>query len=137
MIETEKKKEIEDEVRLKVDQELRGDIEALQAALDRDKGFRGKKSKKSPKRVKRSGKKSKKKKEKDLTPDRTFESLFEELVINNVIRLYPTVKLDEFKGEKSFANFDLREKDKDTMPAMSKLLIWNVLYFLISKKLLS
>ena len=40
---------------------------------------------------KKGSKKGKKKKDKDLTPDRTTESLFEELVMNNVIKPYPQV----------------------------------------------
>ena len=36
-------------------------------------------------------KKGKKKKDKDLTPDRTTESLFEELVMNNVIKPHKNV----------------------------------------------
>lgn len=74
----------------------------LQAALDRDRAGKGKKPKKPQKKARRGGKKSKKKKEKDLTPDRTLESLFEELVCNGIIRSYPKYRLDEFKGEKSF-----------------------------------
>ena len=45
---------------------------------------------------KKGSKKGKKKKDKDLTPDRTTESLFEELVMNNVIKPYPQVKLSVF-----------------------------------------
>lgn len=95
-----------------------GDIEALQAALDRDKGFKGKRAKKVQKRVRRSGKKNKKKKEKDLTPDRTTESLFEELLTQGIIKLHREVSLDEFKGEKSFANYDLHDKEKDPLPTL-------------------
>lgn len=54
--------------------------------MDRDRGTKSRKPKKASK--KRGGKKSKKKKEKDLTPDRTTESLFEELVANGIIRKY-------------------------------------------------
>lgn len=95
-----------------------GDIEALQLALDRDKGFKGKRAKKPQKRVRRSGKKNKRKKEKDLTPDRTTESLFEELLTQGIIKLYHEVSLNEFKGEKSFANHDLRMKEKDPLPTL-------------------
>ncbi|XP_011142769.1 dynein regulatory complex protein 11 [Harpegnathos saltator] len=118
MIEADKTREVEDEVRVGVDQTIRGDIEALQAALDRDKGFKGKRAKKLQKRVRRSGKKNKRKKEKDLTPDRTTESLFEELLTQGIIKLNQEVLLDEFKGEKSFANYDLREKEKDPLPTL-------------------
>ena len=60
-------------------------------AVERDKGKKGKISKKR-KKGKKGSKKGKKKKDKDLTPDRTTESLFEELVMNNVIKPYPQVK---------------------------------------------
>lgn len=97
------------------------DIEALQAAVDRDRGHKGKRGKKSQKRVRRSGKKNKRKKEKDLTPDRTTESLFEELLTNGIIKLHPEVRLEQYKAEKSYGNFDLREKGKDPLPALGKL----------------
>ncbi|XP_029162150.1 dynein regulatory complex protein 11 isoform X4 [Nylanderia fulva] len=119
MIEAEKTREVEDEVRTVVDQAIRNDIEALQAALDRDRGFKGKRAKKPQKRLRRSGKKNKRKKEKDLTPDRTTESLFEELLTQGIIKLHREVSLDEFKGEKSFANYDLRMKEKDPLPALA------------------
>ncbi|KYN15124.1 IQ and AAA domain-containing protein 1 [Trachymyrmex cornetzi] len=121
MIEAEKTREIEDEVRLVVDQTMRGDIEALQLALDRDKGLKGKRAKKPQKRIRRSGKKNKRKKEKDLTPDRTTESLFEELLIQGIIKLHREVSLNEFKGEKSFANHDLRMKEKDPLPTLGDI----------------
>ena len=64
-------------------------------AVERDKGKKGKISKKR-KKGKKGSKKGKKKKDKDLTPDRTTESLFEELVMNNVIKPYPKVKICSF-----------------------------------------
>ncbi|XP_011695796.1 PREDICTED: IQ and AAA domain-containing protein 1 [Wasmannia auropunctata] len=121
IIEAEKTREIENEVRTVVDQAMRGDIEALQLALDRDKGLKGKRAKKPQKRVRRSGKKNKRKKEKDLTPDRTTESLFEELLTQGIIKLHREVSLDEFKGEKSFANHDLRAKEKDPFPTLGDI----------------
>ncbi|XP_076288357.1 dynein regulatory complex protein 11 isoform X3 [Lasioglossum baleicum] len=121
MIEKEKTQEVEHEVRVVVDQALRGDIEALQNALDRDKGLKGKRGKKAQKRVRRSGKKNKKRKEKDLTPDRTTESLFEELLTQGIIKLHPEVALSDFKGEKSFTNSSLREKGKDPLPAIGDI----------------
>ena len=59
-------------------------------AVERDKGKKGKISKKR-KKGKKGQKKGKKKKDKDLTPDRTTESLFEELVVNGIIKSYPKV----------------------------------------------
>lgn len=98
---------------------LRQELERLQAALDRDRARKGKKGKKaSKKKGRRGGKKGKKKKERDLTPDRTLESLFEELVANGIIRKYPETPLSAFKGERSFGNFALRQQGKDPLPSL-------------------
>ncbi|XP_015436348.1 PREDICTED: IQ and AAA domain-containing protein 1 [Dufourea novaeangliae] len=121
IIENDKTKEVEHEVRATVDQALRGDIEALQNALDRDRGFKGKRSKKAQKRIRRSGKKNKKRKEKDLTPDRTTESLFEELLTQGIIKLHREISLSDFKGEKSFTNNSLRENGKDPLPTIGDI----------------
>lgn len=80
---------------------MRHELELLQAALDRDRAVRGKKSKKNSK-TRRSGKKNKKKREKDLTPDRTTESLFEELVANGIIRKYPETWLRQYLGDRAY-----------------------------------
>jgi hypothetical protein len=60
-------------------------------AVERDKGKKGKISKKR-KKGKKGSKKGKKKKDKDLTPDRTTESLFEEMILNGIIKQYPKVR---------------------------------------------
>lgn len=103
MIYSSKYGELEQEIRNVIDDLLRQELMQLQLALDRDRAQRGKKSKKSAKKSRRSGKKSKKKKEKDLTPDRTTESLFEELVINGIIRKYPKRQLTSFFGDRAYA----------------------------------
>lgn len=103
MIYTDKYAEAEWELRTIIDEMMRQELEMLQAALERDKTQKGKKSKKSTKKARRSGKKSKKKKEKDLTPDRTTESLFEELVTNGIIRKIPETRLSSFLGDRSYA----------------------------------
>ncbi|XP_055852263.1 dynein regulatory complex protein 11 [Episyrphus balteatus] len=95
MIYAEKYAEVELEFRKIVDELMRQELDLLQTAV-------GKKAKKSSKKTRRSGKKSKKKKEKDLTPDRTTESLFEELVTNGIIRKYPDTPLSAFLGDKSY-----------------------------------
>lgn len=102
MVFQEKYLEVEGELRKVVDDLMRQELELLQAALDRDRATKGKKAKKSSKKARRSGKKSKKKKEKDLTPDRTTESLFEELVINGIIKRYPETPLKAFLGDRSY-----------------------------------
>lgn len=103
MIYTSKYSEVEGELRKVVDDMMRQELELLQAAFDRDRAQKGKKSKKGAKKARRSGKKSKKKKEKDLTPDRTTESLFEELVTNGIIKKYPETPLRSFLGDRAYA----------------------------------
>ncbi|XP_006618831.1 dynein regulatory complex protein 11 isoform X2 [Apis dorsata] len=121
IIENETINKVENEVRITVDQALRGDIEALQNALDRDKGFKGKRLKRSQKRIRRSTKKNKKRKEKDLTPDRTTESLFEELLTQGIIKLHKEIPLNDFKGEKSFLNYNLKEKKIESLPTFGDI----------------
>lgn len=94
---------VELEIRKVVDDMMRQELEILQAALDRDRAQKGKKAKKSTKKTRRSGKKGKKKKEKDLTPDRTTESLFEELVTNGIIKKCPQIPLKSYLGDRAYA----------------------------------
>ncbi|XP_024085747.1 IQ and AAA domain-containing protein 1 [Cimex lectularius] len=122
LIKKEKKAEVEAELRKIVDDQLRAELEALQAALDRDRARKGKKAKKAAKKKsRRGGKKGKKKKEKDLTPDRTTESLFEELVTHGIIRKYPEVSISSFLGERSYANHELRSRGLDPLPSLGDI----------------
>lgn len=90
--------------------------------MDRDRAKKGKKGKKSSKKKgRRGGKKGKKKKEKDLTPDRTLESLFEELVTNGIIRKYPETLLSSFKGERAITAAELRFQGKDPLPTLGDI----------------
>lgn len=86
-------------------------------AAERDKGKRGKISKKRKKGKKKASKKGKKKKDKDLTPDRTTESLFEEMVLNGIIKQYPKVQLAEYLGDVNYIGGMLKKKEgKDPVP---------------------
>ncbi|KAI8424812.1 hypothetical protein MSG28_006744 [Choristoneura fumiferana] len=121
MIEREKMVKIEQEIRNIVDELMRSELEQLQAAFDRDRAHKGKKAKKPQKKARRGGKKSKKKKEKDLTPDRTTESLFEELVSNGIIRPYPLMKIDDYVGEKSFVGAEWRKEGREPMQCLGDI----------------
>ena len=79
-------------------------------AFERDKGRKGKISKKRKKGKKKVGKKGKKKKEKDLTPDRSTESLYEELVVNGIIRPFPNVPLSDFIGDINMVASEVKKK---------------------------
>ena len=95
--------------------------------MERDKGKKGKISKKR-KKGKKGSKKGKKKKDKDLTPDRTTESLFEELVMNNVIKPYPKVMLKEYLGNISYRGAHLKSRGVEPAPGPA-----DVSRFLINK----
>lgn len=100
MIKHEQMMDMENELRKVVDEMMKGELLLLQVsricdfliikkhkfqeAMDKDRGHKTKR--KSSKKSRKGGKKSKKKKEKDLTPDRSTESLFEELVANGIIK---------------------------------------------------
>ncbi|XP_050436618.1 dynein regulatory complex protein 11 [Adelges cooleyi] len=117
IVRAQKVAEVERELRKLVDVQLRAELEILQNALDKDNAIRVKRSKKQ-KKVKRSSKKTKKKRDKDLTPDRTLESLFEELVMNGIIHKYPNVSLSSFKCDTSLAACDVMRWDNDPNPTL-------------------
>lgn len=122
LIKEEKRKEVDEEVRIQVDELMRAELKNLKAAVDRDKGKgkKGKKSGKKKKKKKKSGKKGKKKKkEKDLTPDRTMESLYEELVMQGIIVRSPQIRLADFEGEYSYLGTTLRQANIEPMPSLS------------------
>jgi hypothetical protein len=83
---------------------------------------KGKKSKGKGKGKKgKKGRKGKKKKKgKDLTPDRTIESLFEELYDHGIIKNYPKVKLDSLVGSVSLINGEIRSFFATFDPAQAK-----------------
>lgn len=116
MIREEKRSQVEDEIRLRVDALMREELDLLKIAAERDKGKKGKISKKRKKGKKKASKKGKKKKDKDLTPDRTPESLFEELVLNGIIKNYPKTSLDSYLGETNFIGAILKRGGKDPSP---------------------
>lgn len=82
-------------------------MDLLVDALARDKNKKPKKAKK-PKAKK--GKKGKKP-PKDITAHRTVEEIFQELFDNGIIRLYPKTRLDEFIGDFSYKNMELRHNE--------------------------
>ena len=110
MIVNAKRKEVEDEIRLKVDNLMRDELDVLRIAAERDKGKKGKMAKKRKKGKKKASKKGKKKKDKDLTPDRTPESLFEELVVNGIIKTFPQVPLKSFVGDMNFIGSVMKKR---------------------------
>ncbi|KAL2087464.1 hypothetical protein ACEWY4_016292 [Coilia grayii] len=70
------------------------------------------------KKAKKAGKK-KKKKERDLTADRTMESLYEELVLEGLLIRPMNVRLSDYIGEYSYLGTTLRQADIEPMPSLS------------------
>ncbi|XP_039377136.1 IQ and AAA domain-containing protein 1-like isoform X5 [Mauremys reevesii] len=94
LIKAQKRKEVEKELRLQVDELMREELQRLKLAVDREEG-KPRKEKKSSKQQK--GKKGGKK-EKDLTPDRTLDSLYEELVLQGILKQPQRVQLADYTG---------------------------------------
>ncbi|XP_068101429.1 dynein regulatory complex protein 11 isoform X2 [Hyperolius riggenbachi] len=129
LIKEDKRKEVEEEIRLQVDELMRLELQNLKLAVDRDKNKKkkGKKGGKKKKKGKKSGKK-KKKKEKDLTPDRTIDSLYEELVTEGLLIKPKPVKMSDYIEEYSYLGTTLRQADIEPMPSLSDVKQLMVLY---------
>ncbi|XP_071547715.1 IQ and AAA domain-containing protein 1-like [Panulirus ornatus] len=113
MIEVEERARVEREMRRQVDYLMRQELQRLKEDVEGEK--RGAKKKK---RVKKGGKKVRKRKEKDLTPDRTTESLFEELVLNGIIRKLPEVRLADVLGDVNLVGSQLVARTSYPQPTM-------------------
>ncbi len=113
LIKEEKRIEVEDAIRLEVDELMREELKNLKAAIDKSKD---KKKKKKPKKKKKG---KKKKKEKDLTPDRTITELFTELVEQNIIVKPDNFRLSDFEGEFSYLGTTLRQAGIEPMPSLT------------------
>ncbi|GFQ73871.1 dynein regulatory complex protein 11, partial [Trichonephila clavata] len=97
-------------------------------AFEKDLGKKGKKGgkkgrKKGGKKEKGKGK-GKGKKEKDLTPNRSFESLVEELIKEKIIVDYPKFLLSDFIGDYNYVGSipDVEsDPEKDAMPCLGDI----------------
>ncbi|XP_052028981.1 IQ and AAA domain-containing protein 1-like [Apodemus sylvaticus] len=109
----EKRKQVEMEIRAQVDELMRQELKNLRLAVDKEET----RPLKSPK--KKGGKKSgKKKKEKDLTPDRSVDSLFEELVVIGLIKKSVLVTLNDYIGDCLYLGSTLTLANKMPMPSL-------------------
>ncbi|XP_051525636.1 dynein regulatory complex protein 11-like isoform X2 [Myxocyprinus asiaticus] len=116
LIKEEKRKEIEVEIRKQVDELMRQELANWKLAVDKEKSGKTKGAAKK-KKASKSGKK--KKKDKDLTADRTIESLFEELVEQELLKKADNVKLKDYLGDYSYLGTTLRQSDIEPMPSLS------------------
>jgi hypothetical protein len=112
MIKRDKRLEVEDELRLEVDELMREELKNLKAAVEGG-GKKGKKEKKA-KKSKKDKKGKKGKKEKDLTEGRTPESLYKELVEEHLVKKVSAVKMADFMGQ--YSHLARHKLAKDTEP---------------------
>lgn len=116
IIRNDKIREVELEIREGVDEIMRAELEQLIQALDKPKkGKKGKGKKGKGKGKKGKGKKGKK--EKDYTPNRTIESLYEELVQNQIMIKPKQMKMKDFQGSYSYLANCLRTRDIEPSPS--------------------
>ncbi|XP_006873767.1 PREDICTED: putative IQ and AAA domain-containing protein 1-like [Chrysochloris asiatica] len=109
----EKRKEVEVEIRIQVDELMRQELKNLRLAVDREEERPLKAPKKKP------GKKTgKKKKEKDLTINRSLDSLYEELVIHGLLKKSETVALKDYVGDCLYLGSTLNVANKLPMPSL-------------------
>ncbi|XP_054582235.1 IQ and AAA domain-containing protein 1-like isoform X2 [Eptesicus fuscus] len=108
----EKRKELEQEIRIQVDELMRQELKNLRLAVDREEERPFKALKK------KNGKKVGRKKEKDLTPNRSLASLFEELVVFGFIKKCKTVLLKDFIGDCLYLGSTLSLAHKLPMPSL-------------------
>ncbi|XP_029789417.1 dynein regulatory complex protein 11 isoform X2 [Suricata suricatta] len=96
LIRQEKREELESEIRIQVDELMRQELKNLKLAVNREKEQPLKAGKKKGDKKKNKGTKGKK--DKDLTPDRTLESLYTELVEEGLLIRAPNVNLSDYIG---------------------------------------
>ncbi|XP_058038772.1 IQ and AAA domain-containing protein 1-like [Ahaetulla prasina] len=117
LIRVQKRREMETEIRLQVDELMREELRHLRLAIDQEETRTQKGPKKGPK-VRSGGQTKKGKKEKDLTPERTIDSLYEELVFQGIIKKSSKVQLADYSGDFCYLGTFLRQKDIEPVPSM-------------------
>ncbi|KAM9475446.1 dynein regulatory complex protein 11-like [Clarias gariepinus] len=130
LIKEDKRKVLEGEIRLQVDELMRQELTNWKFAVEGSKGGKAKPAgKKKKKKTLKSVKK--KKKDRDLTADRSIESLYEELVMEGLLKPAHKVKLRDFIGDYSYLGTTLRQTDIEPMPSLSDvrqvISLWAVL----------
>ncbi|KAJ8279351.1 hypothetical protein COCON_G00064170 [Conger conger] len=115
LIKEEKRKELEAEIRLQVDELMRQELANWKLAMNKDKGGKTKGAKK--KKGSKSGKK--KKRDKDLTADRSIQSVYQELVEQGLLKQAEAIHLEDYLGDYSYLGTTLRQTDIEPMPSLS------------------
>ncbi|XP_040559868.1 dynein regulatory complex protein 11 isoform X1 [Gallus gallus] len=119
LIKAEKREEVEEEIRVQVDELMQQKLEELKLAVDGEKSSKKKKGKKSEK--KKAGRKKISELEEDLTPDRTIDSLYRELAEEGVLIKAKPVNLSDYVGEYSYLGTTLRQVNIEPMPSLADI----------------
>ncbi|KAM6259772.1 dynein regulatory complex protein 11 isoform 2-T2 [Spheniscus humboldti] len=119
LIKEEKREEVEEEIRVQVDELMQQKLENLKLAVDGEKSDKQKKGRKSEKKKKTTMRKKISEMEEDLTPDRTIDSLYRELVEEGLLIKAKTVNLSDYVGEYSYLGTTLRQVDIEPMPCLA------------------
>uniref|UniRef100_A0A8C3GRA1 IQ motif containing with AAA domain 1 n=1 Tax=Cairina moschata TaxID=8855 RepID=A0A8C3GRA1_CAIMO len=127
LIKEEKREEVEEEIRVQVDELMQQKLENLKLAVDGEKSGKQKKGRKSEKKKKTARKKTSELEE-DLTPDRTIDSLYRELVEEGVLIKPKTVYLSDYVGEYSYLGTTLRQVDIEPVPSLADVRQLTALY---------
>ncbi|KAM7245713.1 hypothetical protein CapIbe_002011 [Capra ibex] len=118
LIKEDKRKELESEIRVQVDELMRQELKNLKLAVNREKELPARKGKKKGGKKKNKKKGRKGKKDKDLTVDRTIESLYKELVEEGLLIQALKVNLSDYIGEYSYLGTSLRQVSIEPMPSL-------------------
>ncbi|KAM6151890.1 dynein regulatory complex protein 11 [Erethizon dorsatum] len=119
LIKQEKRKELESEIRVQVDALMRQELKNLKLAVNKERELPGKEGRKKGKKKGKKGKKGKRgKKDKDLTADRTIESLYKELVEEGLLIQALKVNLSDYIGEYSYLGTTLHRLAIEPMPSL-------------------
>jgi len=113
MIREEKRLDVEAEIREQVDFIMSEELKNLKLAVDNAKPNKIKK----PKKQKR-GKAKKAKQPKDLTGDRTVESMYEELVQQGILVQNKNFPIKNYIGEYNYLATTLRQNDVEPQPSV-------------------
>ncbi|EUB64243.1 IQ and AAA domain-containing protein [Echinococcus granulosus] len=114
IIKNDKRAQLELEIRANVDDLMRQELRNLKISIDSQRQKRINKRK-----VKKPKAKRKKGGLKDLTKDRTLESVYEELVIEDIIKKPQNIHLDQYYGEYSYLGTTLKGSMIEPQPSLS------------------
>lgn len=120
IIKEEKRKEIESEIRLQVDELMRQELKNLKLAVNKEKEAPRREGRKKGGKNQKKGKKQKKGKagKGDLTSDRPIESLFREMVEEGLLIQSLKVNLSDYIGEYCYLGTTLRQVAIEPMPSL-------------------